>query len=93
METDSNTPSSTATFDDDRPELRRLRKGKILGGVATGLSEYLDIDLSVVRIALVVLGVMGGIAVPLYVAAWLLVPEEGEDSAIADDLLAHIRAS
>jgi len=93
METDSNTPSSTATTHDDRPELRRRREGKILGGVTTGLSEYLDIDLSVVRIALVVLGVMGGIAVPLYVAAWLLVPEEGEDSAIADDLLAHIRAS
>jgi phage shock protein PspC (stress-responsive transcriptional regulator) len=91
METDSNTTSTTVH--DDRPELRRLREGKILGGVATGLSHYLDIDLSVVRIAFVVLGVMGGIAVPLYVAAWLLVPEEGEDTAIADDLLAHIRAS
>jgi len=90
METAS-TPITT-TGGGSRP-LRRRPEGRILGGVASGLAEYLDIDLAVVRIGFVVLGLLGGIAVPLYLAGWLLIPEEGADSAIADDLLGRARLS
>jgi phage shock protein PspC (stress-responsive transcriptional regulator) len=69
--------------------LRRPAGGRILGGVAAGLAAYFDLDVAHVRIILVALSFVGGAAVPLYLAAWLLIPEEGSDTAIADEVLTH----
>jgi len=90
-----NASNDTKTGDttEDRSRLQRAVDGRILGGVAAGLSEYLDIDICVVRIGFVALGLLGGIAIPLYLAGWLLIPEEGTDSTIADDLLDHAHRS
>ena len=91
---DTTTDTRTTTTEDARSRvLRRATDGHILGGVAAGLSDYLNIDVAVVRIAFVGLGLLGGIAVPLYVAGWLLIPEEGSESTIADDLLGHAHHS
>jgi phage shock protein PspC (stress-responsive transcriptional regulator) len=71
-----------------RPDTRLLRRaadGRILGGVAAGLATFFALDVTHVRIALVALSFIGGAGVPLYLAAWLLIPEEGSDSAIADE--------
>lgn len=65
----------------------------MLAGVAAGLARYLDLDVAAVRVALVVLVFLGGIGVPLYVAAWLLVPEDGSEATVAGDLLDHLRAA
>ena len=67
--------------------LRRPSGGRILGGVAAGLATYFALDVTHVRIVLVALSFLGGAAVPLYLAAWLLIPEEGSDTAIADEVL------
>ena len=63
----------------------------MLAGVAGGLADYFDIDPVVVRIGLLVLALVGGLAVPLYLAAWLLIPEEGSDISVAEELLARER--
>jgi phage shock protein C len=90
MDTNSNDNPTPRTDDDaGTPGLHRVMDSRILGGVAAGLSEYLDIDVAVVRIGFVALGLLGGIAIPLYLAGWLLIPEEGSDSTIADELLDH----
>jgi phage shock protein PspC (stress-responsive transcriptional regulator) len=77
------------TVNTDSPPrvLRRSPSHRMLGGVAAGIADYLDVDPTAVRIALVVLALVGGLGLPLYVAAWLLVPEEGTDTSIAEDLL------
>ena len=67
--------------------LRRPSGGRILGGVAAGLARYFAIDVTHVRIILIALSFLGGATVPLYLAAWLLIPEEGSDTAIADEVL------
>jgi phage shock protein PspC (stress-responsive transcriptional regulator) len=67
--------------------LYRSSDDRILGGVAAGLADYLAIDPTAVRIGLVLLALVGGLAVPLYAAAWLLIPEEGSDVSIADGFL------
>jgi phage shock protein PspC (stress-responsive transcriptional regulator) len=59
----------------------------MLGGVAAGTADYFDIDPTIVRIGFVVLACLGGLAVPLYVAGWLLIPDEGSDTSVAEDLL------
>jgi phage shock protein PspC (stress-responsive transcriptional regulator) len=64
----------------------------MLAGVASGLADYFDVDPMLVRIGFVVLTLVGGLAVPLYLAGWILIPEEGADLSVAEELLAHQRA-
>ncbi len=63
----------------------------MLAGVASGLARYLGVDVMLVRIALVVLCFVGGVGVPLYLASWLLIPEEGADQSIAADFIGSMQ--
>ena len=53
----------------ERPALRRPFEGRMLAGVAAGLARYFGVDEMIVRIAFVVLTVVGGAGIPLYLAA------------------------
>lgn len=86
-----NTPLAGIAGDAGSP-LRRRREGRLVAGVAAGLADYLGLDAAVVRLGLVALTFLGGAGVPLYAAAWLLVPEEGAPSSVAADL-AHRRVA
>jgi phage shock protein PspC (stress-responsive transcriptional regulator) len=83
-------PSGQYPVDDER--LHRGGEHRMLAGVAVGLADYFDIDPTLVRIGFVALTFLGGLAVPLYLAGWLLIPEEGTDTSVAEDLLARERA-
>ena len=67
---------------------QRLHRGhpRLLGGVANGLADYLDVDPTIVRIGFVALSFMGGLAVPLYLAGWLLIPDETSSRSVAEEL-------
>ena len=68
-------------------QLRRATDDRIVAGVASGLARAFGIDPVIVRIAFVVLTLVGFAGPILYVAAWLLVPREGaERSALGDAL-------
>ena len=82
-------PSDQYPVDEDR--LHRGGERRMLAGVAVGLADYFDIDPTLVRIGCVALTFLGGLAVPLYVAGWLLIPEEGSDASVAEELLARER--
>jgi phage shock protein PspC (stress-responsive transcriptional regulator) len=69
-----------------------VARGRMLGGVATGVADYFDVDPTIVRIGFVALTFLGGLAVPLYLAGWLLIPDEDTDMSVAEELLAHQRA-
>jgi phage shock protein PspC (stress-responsive transcriptional regulator) len=56
--------------------LMRSRRDRVLGGVCGGLGEYFDVDPIIFRIGAVALLLVGGASVLLYLAAWVLVPEE-----------------
>lgn len=57
--------------------LYRSRTDKMLGGVLGGLGAYLGIDPLVLRIATVLLTILGsGTLVVAYIVMWVLVPEE-----------------
>ncbi len=103
-DTDTNTSSSDTSgttaagtgtglgdhgYDHDR--LHRAGDGRMVAGVAQGMAEYFDIDPTLVRIGFVVMSLLGGLAVPLYLAGWLLIPAEGADASVAEELLAHER--
>ena len=65
----------------DLGRLRRSVTDRKIAGVAGGLARHLDIDPVILRVAFVVLVFFGGAGLILYGACWLLVPEEGSQSA------------
>ncbi|KJK52572.1 hypothetical protein UK23_03555 [Lentzea aerocolonigenes] len=65
----------------------RPRAGRKLGGVATGIAMRYQIDPVIVRIAFVALALSGGVGVPMYLAGWLLLPEEGDQVSPLEALL------
>lgn len=90
--TASGTSSARPPYPGDEPRLRRGRHGKMLAGVAVGVADYFDVDPTVVRIGFVALAFLGGLAVPLYLAGWLLIPDEESDLSVAEELLGRERA-
>jgi phage shock protein PspC (stress-responsive transcriptional regulator) len=75
----------------DHKTLFRPKEGRWLGGVAEALGRYFDISATVYRIAFVALAFAGGTGVVLYVAAWLVIPEEGAEDSIAATELKKLR--
>jgi phage shock protein C len=68
--------------------LVRTRDGRIVAGVCSGLSRYFGIDATLIRVAVAVLTVFtGGFGALAYLAAWVVIPEEGEKSSIAENLV------
>lgn len=59
-------------------KLVRPRKGRKIAGVAMGIANYLNIDVTVVRILWILLLLPGGLPglIP-YIIFWLAMPEEG----------------
>jgi phage shock protein PspC (stress-responsive transcriptional regulator) len=75
----------SATFT-DQPEAGQLRRSgddKMLAGVAGGLAHYLGADVTLVRVIIAALVLLTGAGAALYIAAWLLIPADGEDEWIA----------
>ena len=59
--------------------LVRMKEGKLLGGVCGEMGNCFGLDPVIIRILWVVLTLLSiGIGVIVYIAAWLLMPEEGE---------------
>jgi phage shock protein C len=63
---------------DRTKKLYRSRTDRMLGGVCGGLAEYFGVDVTLVRIAFIILSVIGGTGVPIYLAMWLIVPKQPE---------------
>lgn len=59
--------------------LRRSQDDKVLAGVAGGLGQHLGINAWWFRWAFIFLAFAGGAGVLLYIAAWIFIPEPGED--------------
>ena len=63
----------------------------MIGGVASGIAGYVGVDALFVRIAFAVLAIVGGLGIPLYVACWLLIPDDGATQSIATDFASSMR--
>ncbi len=69
MDNNLNTPPATT--------LRRSRDDRMISGVCGGAAKMLGVDAALLRIALVAATVLGfGAGAVIYLACWLLVPEE-----------------
>lgn len=64
-------------------KLERTRDDRILAGVCSGLGRYFDLNPSVFRLGFIVLTLLGGAGILVYVAAVLVIPEDGGQSIAA----------
>ena len=70
--TNSNAPFSNLSG----KVLRRSSSQRMLSGVSRGLAEYLNIDVTLVRLGIVGLTIItGGTALLGYAVAWIVIPE------------------
>ena len=59
--------------------LVRPRNGRMVAGVCAGAAEYFGVDVTLVRVIVAVVAVItGGAGVLAYLAAWVIIPGEGE---------------
>lgn len=92
---DSTTHANAARQDPGRartPALRRPTHGRMLAGVASGLADYLGADVTLIRIAMIVALFVGGVGLPLYLAGWLLMPDEAAGRSLASDFAADVQS-
>jgi phage shock protein PspC (stress-responsive transcriptional regulator) len=55
-------------------KLRRIKSESMLGGVAAGLAEYFDIDVTIIRVILAI-GIVAPFPVVIpYVIMWIVMP-------------------
>lgn len=66
---------------------RRSTSNKMLGGVCGGIADQFNVDVTLVRAAAIVGSLMGGVVVPFYIAAWLVIPAEGSEKSELEKLL------
>ena len=71
--------------------LRRSRSDRTLAGVCGGLAAYFEIHPAIFRVAFVVLTLLGGAGVLIYLAAILVMPDDGQEDSIATAVLRRRR--
>ena len=90
--TTADTASATVNDRRDAGQLSRSTDDKMLASVASGIARYLDLDATLVRVAIAALTLLTGAGAALYIAAWLLIPADGEAQSVAAAWLDSRRA-
>ena len=67
----------------ERKKLYRSQTDSQLGGVCGGIAEFFGIDSTVIRLAFVLLALLGGHGVLLYLILWLIMPLKSAQAVAA----------
>jgi phage shock protein PspC (stress-responsive transcriptional regulator) len=70
--------------------LLRPKDGRLVAGVCAGLAEYFGVDVGLVRVSFGIFTVFYGLGILIYLIAWAVLPEEGEDSSMFESLLRRL---
>ncbi len=83
--------SEHITHTQSSKRLERSSSSRVIAGVSGGLGRYFDLNPTFFRVGFVVLTLLGGAGILIYLAAVLVVPDEGKEQSIAEEALAHRR--
>ncbi len=67
--------------------LRRRGDDRVIGGVASGIADYFNVDPLLIRIGFVGLMVFNGLGLLLYLGAWLFIPTDTDNQSIVQRLV------
>ncbi|GAA4436737.1 hypothetical protein GCM10023170_005230 [Phytohabitans houttuyneae] len=73
--------------------LVRPRQGRYIAGVCAAIARATNTDPVLWRVLLAVLGFFGGIGILVYLAAWLIIPAEGDSASPVESMLGRGRSS
>ena len=73
-------------------QLTRSKTNKIVAGVAGGIAAYTGFDLSLTRLITFLVVLLTGIGPILYIAAWIILPEEGSATTGLDKIISSIKS-
>ena len=65
-----------------RRVLRRRGDDRVIGGVASGLADYFNVDPLLIRIGFVGLMVFNGLGLGLYLLCWLFIPTDTDGQSV-----------
>jgi len=63
--------------------LERRTSNRVIGGVAGGLADYLNVDPLLIRVGFAGLMLFSGAGIPLYLLGWLFIPLAGHPDSVA----------
>lgn len=69
----------------DFGKLTRSSNNAILGGVCAGLSDFFNVDVSLVRLIFALLVVFGGSGFLLYIILWIILPSDKSTPGITEE--------
>jgi phage shock protein PspC (stress-responsive transcriptional regulator) len=72
------------------PRLRRRASDRVIGGVAGGIADYLNVDPLLIRAAFVGLMIFGAAGLFIYLVVWLVVPVEGSEESVLEAALQRV---
>ena len=61
--------------------LTRNTRNAVLGGVAAGIGDYIDMDPVLIRLLFILLCMAGGSGLIIYIVAWLVMPRDDQENA------------
>ena len=61
---------------EERTGLYRSSKDSMIGGVAGGVAEYLNLDVTLIRILFILMVLVGGGGAILYIVMWIVLPSD-----------------
>ncbi len=67
----------------EKLRLERPEQGRVLGGVASALSQHTGASVALIRLGFLVAALFGGFGIVLYAAAWALIPGQDETESAA----------
>ncbi|MCX7909917.1 MAG: PspC domain-containing protein [Ignavibacteria bacterium] len=71
-----------------KTELYRNKKEKVIAGVCSGLSDYFDIDVVILRVIFLATALVWGISILIYIFFWIAMPvkqEDGSETTISEN--------
>ncbi|MFC9998542.1 PspC domain-containing protein [Nocardia sp. NPDC127526] len=95
---DGSTGTGRAKFADQVHDMWRTRPVRLphqgpIAGVAAGFGRRYNVDPVLVRVAFVVSALFGGAGIVLYLLAWLLLSQEGDQTSAAESLFGKGQSS
>ncbi len=66
---------------DPTRKLYRSRPDRKLAGVCGGLAEFFSLDPTLIRVLFVILALAGGSGIVIYLAMWIMVPNQPQSVA------------
>lgn len=61
---------------ENNKKLERSCTNRVLGGVCSGLAEYFNVDIALMRVLFVVSAICGSFGFWMYIILWIVLPEE-----------------